>query len=488
MNHNKLEQPLQPQKEKKKPERQPIQQQKKQQQQKQQPPQIPQKKEKEKPKRPPIQPQKKQPIQPPKQVQKKQQQQQQEIKADDKEEKGKTALSDEDNELFGKFEDKYKFKRENQRAGAVVTRVDNDIIFVRKIPTGTAGYAKYKNGPYLILKTNAEKFKKFINNEVSEGMADDDEEEDDIIFDYFNFSNKYFKDNEKKFADSLKKKKFLFDKLDVKLNYFGWNEFKRLDIIPGIKKKETYIDRLKDFNVETIQDNIFVKREAAKKKERKDLFGINDEEPLQENEEEPLPKDVKIEDDIDNSEFEGMIDTDEEAKPQGFDEDDNIQEVNTGDLKQQQQQQQRKQRRQHKQLIQSQNNQLINAGHTPNGEELKALIKYNNNSDSLLKLIVNLSNDNKGEVDFKEIGEIQDLNGDITNLYSDMQDLKSKINSSDNEEEKERLLIKYNKKRLKLEDLIKKYSKEAYRLSTLNKKKKATFSNPKYIKNKLSKL
>ena len=69
-----------------------------------------------------------------------------------------------------------------------------------------------------------------------------------------------------------------------------------------------------------------------------------------------------------------------------------------------------------------------------------------------------------------------------------MQDLKSKINSSNSEREKERLQIKYNKKRLKLEDLVKKYSKEAYRLSMLNKKKKATFSNPNYIKNKLNKL
>ena len=107
--------------------------------------------------------------------------------------------------------------------------------------------------------------------------------------------------------------------------------------------------------------------------------------------------------------------------------------------------------------------------------------------DSLLKLIVGVSENNKGEVDFKEIGEIQDLNGDITNLYSDIQDLKSKINSSNNEEEKERLLIKYNKKRLKLEDLIKKYSKEAYRLSTL-KKKKATMATHKYLMNKLNKL
>ena len=116
--------------------------------------------------------------------------------------------------------------------------------------------------------------------------------------------------------------------------------------------------------------------------------------------------------------------------------------------------------------------------------------KYLSNGypDSLLKLIVGVSENNKGEVDFKEIGEIQDLNGDITKLYSDMQELKSKINSSNNAEAKERLLIKYNKKRLKLEDLIKKYSKEAYRLSTLSKKKKATFSNPNYIKNKLNKL
>lgn len=116
--------------------------------------------------------------------------------------------------------------------------------------------------------------------------------------------------------------------------------------------------------------------------------------------------------------------------------------------------------------------------------------KYLSNGypDSLLKLIVGVSENNKGEVDFKEIGEIQDLNGDITNLYSKMQELKTKINSSNNAEEKERLLIEYNEKRLKFEDLIKKYSKEAYRLSTLNKKKKATYSNPNYIKNKLNRL
>ena len=54
------------------------------------------------------------------------------------------------------------------------------IIFIRKIPTGATGYAKFKNGPYLILKTNAEKFKKFKNKKIeeAEGMADDDDEEE----------------------------------------------------------------------------------------------------------------------------------------------------------------------------------------------------------------------------------------------------------------------------------------------------------------------
>lgn len=459
---------------------------------------------------PQIQPQKKEKKKrerQPKQPQKKQQQQQQEIKADDKE-KRKTALSDDDKALFGKLEDKYNFEWKDKKAGAVVTRVGDDIIFIRKIPTGAKGFAKYKSGPYLILKTNAKKFEKFKNNEVekkekelAEGMADDDEEkekdkkeeasakpslgsfgDDNICFDYFNFSKDYFNEHEKLFADSLKKKKFLFDNLNgeekKEVQYFGWNEFKRLGIIPSINDETKYIEKLKNFDVEKIQDNIFVKREAAKKKEKeKDLFGIGDEKPKEEEKEEPLPKeDIEIEDDIYNSDSEGMKDTD-----------DDIEEINVQDL-QPEQKQQWKQKRQRKQLIQAQNNQLINAGHTPNGEELRALIKYNNNSDSLLKLIVSLSNDNKGEVDFKEIGEIQDLNGDITELYSDMQDLKSKINSSNNAEEKERLLIKYNKKRLKLEDLIKKYSKEAYRLSTLNKKHKATYSNPNYIKNKLNKL
>ena len=115
----------------------------------------------------------------------------------------------------------------------------------------------------------------------------------------------------------------------------------------------------------------------------------------------------------------------------------------------------------------------------------------NNSQDSLLKLIVRASQDNKGEVKLEDIGEIQDLNGDITKLYSDMQKLKSEINLSNRKRDfarRDKLIIKYNKKKLKLSDLISKYSKEAYRLSTLNKKKKATIATHKYIMNKLNKL
>ena len=115
----------------------------------------------------------------------------------------------------------------------------------------------------------------------------------------------------------------------------------------------------------------------------------------------------------------------------------------------------------------------------------------NNSQDSLLKLIVRASQNNNGEVKLEDIGEIQDLNGDITKLYSDMQKLKSEINLSNRKKDfarRDKLIIKYNKKKLKLSDLISKYSKEAYRLSTLNKKKKATMATHKYIMNKLNKL
>ena len=417
---------------------------------KQQPPQLPKKKEEKK--KPEIQP--KQP---------------QQIKADEK--KARTTLSEDDKEILGKFEKKYGFDWRNKNAGYVDTIVGNDIIFIRRIPNKAKGYAKYnKSGQYLIVKTNKDNFEKFIKNETTEGMKDDEEEKEDIKFEYFNFSKDYFDKNEDIFAESLKQKKFLFNNLDKEkkeAQYFDWNDFKDLDIIPSISEEKKYIEKLKKFDVEKIKKNNFGEKKIA---DEKDLFDIADEEPIEENEpfeKRPLPKkeedeedeDVEIEDDIP----------------------DDIQEINVQDLQHDKQQQQQQQK------LVAQNNQLI-AGHTPNGKELRALIKYNNNSDSLLKLIVSLSENNKGEVDFKEIGEIQDLNGDITDLYSDMQDLKTKINSSNNAEEKERLLIKYNKKRLKLEDLIKKYSKEAYRLSMLNKKKKATFSNPNYIKNKLNKL
>ena len=115
----------------------------------------------------------------------------------------------------------------------------------------------------------------------------------------------------------------------------------------------------------------------------------------------------------------------------------------------------------------------------------------NNSQNSLLKLIVRASRDNKGEVKLEDIGEIQDLDGEITKLYSDMQKLKSEINLSNRKRDfaiRDKLIIKYNKKKLKLSDLISKYSKEAYRLSTLNKKKKATIATHKYLMNKLNKL
>lgn len=115
----------------------------------------------------------------------------------------------------------------------------------------------------------------------------------------------------------------------------------------------------------------------------------------------------------------------------------------------------------------------------------------NNSQNSLLKLIVRASQDNKGEVKLEDIGEIQDLDGEITKLYSDMQKLKSEINLSNRKRDfaiRDKLIIKYNKKKLKLSDLISKYSKEAYRLSTLNKKKKATIATHKYLMNKLNKL
>ena len=228
----------------------------------QQPPQIqPQlqpQKEKRKPGRPRKQPQ--------------EQPQPQQIKVDDKEKKGTTALSKKDKELFDMFKEKYGFEWENKKAGAVVTRVGDDIIFVRKIPVNKGGYIQYKNNPYLILKTNIEKFKKIKNDEVAkkekkekaEKIIDDKKKDDENIFEFISFSKDYFDENEKLFADSLKQKKFLFNNLgeekkeeEKEVQNFGWNEFKNLDIIPGISNKdeEKYIGKLEKFNVDKIHEN-----------------------------------------------------------------------------------------------------------------------------------------------------------------------------------------------------------------------------------------
>ena len=406
----------------------------------QQPPQLqPHKEEKKKRGRPP------------------KQQQPQQIKIDDveiQEKEIKNKMDPEDTKVFRTLKDTYKFSYKDQ-TGISRAYYGDYLFVVRKISDRKKDYDK-KN-PYVVVRIKKGDDKKIIEKK-------DDEK---ILIPYFRFNNEFFntKGNREKFIKFIKDDKYKFDKEkpdgnfnseDVRSNgILNFKTIENLNKIPNNEIEKIFPDE------ENNEDLLFDDDDEEKPFEEKPI----EEKPIEEKKEEPLPKkeDMEIEDDYTDSE--GMKDTDTDEE-----------ELLDADV-----------RGKNNQLM-AQNNQLINAGHTPNGEELKALIKYNNNSDSLLKLIISLSNDNKGEVDFKEIGEIQDLNGDITNLYSDMQDLKSKINSSNNAEEKERLLIKYNKKRLKLEDLIKKYSKEAYRLSILNKKKKATFSNPKYIKNKLNKL
>ena len=424
-----------------------------QQQPQQLPPQLQPQKEEEKRKRgrPPKQPQKKQ-----------QQQQQQEIKIDDAEipeKERKNKMSPEDTKVFRILKDTYKFSYKDQVS--ISRAYYGDYLFVvRKISDGRKDYDK--ENPYVVVRIKKGDDKNIIKKENDEK----------ILIPYFRFNNEFFntKGNREKFIKFIKDDKYKFDKkkpdghfdsADVRRNgILNFEDVASLNNIPN------YEDPKKIFPDGENNDGLF------------DDEGFDDddneekpieEKPIKEKKKEPLPKehlpkeeDIEIDNDIYNSDSDRMTDIDEEYT------DTDEEELIDADVR-------------------GKDNQLI-AGHTPNGEELRALIKYNNNSDSLLKLIVSLSNDNKGEVDFKEIGEIQDLNGDITNLYSKMQDLKTKINSSNNAEEKERLLIKYNEKRLKLEDLIKKYSKEAYRLSMLNKKKKATFSNPNYIKNKLNKL
>ena len=403
----------------------------------QQPPQLPKKKEEKK--KPEIQP--KQPL--------KKQQQQQQIKIDDAEipeKEIKNKMKPEDVKVFKTLKDMYKFDFRENRAFSRAY-YGNYLFVVRKISDRRKGYKE--ETPYVVVR-----IKKGDDEKIIEKNNDEN-----ILIPFFRFDNKFFdtKENRDKFIKFIKDDKYSFDKKPD-------GNFNREDVrnngILNFKNK----DELKVIPVNN-PEIIFPEGEN-----NDDLFDDDDEEkpieekPIEEKKEEQLHKkdDVIIEDDIDYSD--GMTDTEEEYTDTYTDTETDEDEID----------------------VRGKDNQLIL--HAPDGNALRTSIKSNGYPDSLLKLIVSLSENNKGEVDFKEIGEIQDLNGDITGLYSDMQELKSKINSSNNAEEKERLLIKYNKKRLKLEDLIKKYSKEAYRLSTLNKKKKATFSNPNYLKNKLNKL
>ena len=398
---------------------------------KQQPPQLQPKKEKKK----------KQEI-PPKQPLKKQQQQQQ-IKIDDAEipeKEIKNKMNPEDVKVFRTLKDIYKFDFGENHAFSRAY-YGNYLFVVRKISNRRKGYIK-KN-PYVVVR-----IKKGDDEKIIEKKDDDT-----ILIPYFRFDNKFLdtKENRDKFIKFIKDDKYSFDKKpDGNFN----SEDVRNNGILNFKTKEE-LNNIPVNNPELIfpegenNDGLFDDDDEEKPIEEK---------PIEEKKE-PLHKkdEVLIEDDIDYSD--GMTDTEEEYTDIETDED----EID----------------------VRGKDNQLIL--HAPDGNALRTSIKSNGYPDSLLKLIVGVSENNKGEVDFKEIGEIQDLNGDITNLYSDMQDLKTKINSSNNAEAKEKLLIKYNKKRLKLEDLIKKYSKEAYRLSTL-KKKKATMATHKYLMNKLNKL
>ena len=132
--------------------------------------------------------------------------------------------------------------------------------------------------------------------------------------------------------------------------------------------------------------------------------------------------------------------------------------------------------------------------HLPNYLSTKSNVSNNNNSkspDSLLKLLVQVSNNNNGNIKYEDIGEIQDLNGEITDLYSDLQSLKSDIIDADKKGDtatRDTLISKYNNKKDELNKCIAKYSKELYRLSVVKKKTKATFASHNYLMNKLNQL
>ena len=111
--------------------------------------------------------------------------------------------------------------------------------------------------------------------------------------------------------------------------------------------------------------------------------------------------------------------------------------------------------------------------------------------ESLLKLIVKAEKNSNGKLTLEDIGEIQDLDGEITDLYSQLLSIKSDINEAEKKgdtTESDKLKVKYNKKREELNKCISRYSKELYKLSETKKKTKATFATHKYLMNKLNKL
>ena len=111
--------------------------------------------------------------------------------------------------------------------------------------------------------------------------------------------------------------------------------------------------------------------------------------------------------------------------------------------------------------------------------------------ESLLKLIVKAEKNSNGKLTLEDIGEIQDLDGEITDLYSQLLSIKSDIKEAEKKGdtlESDKLKVKYNKKREELNKRISRYSKELYKLSETKKKTKATFASHKYLMNKLNKL
>ena len=121
-------------------------------------------------------------------------------------------------------------------------------------------------------------------------------------------------------------------------------------------------------------------------------------------------------------------------------------------------------------------------------------IPNNDNSkspNSLLKMIVKVAKNTNGNVKLEDIGEIQDLDGEITDLYSQLLSIKSDIKEAEKKgdtSKSDKLKAKYNKKREELNKCISRYSKELYKLSETKKKTKATFASHKYLMNKLNKL